>query len=95
MLSSYVSPPKLEITQGYTVTRARLRQWSAIKVNFFDDHLKVPTLYIELVYFVTQVTVFVCAYSIMYAGLFLAERLYFDPGKVIFVMCISIQSRST
>ena len=27
--------PEFEITQGYTVTRARLRQWSAIKVNFF------------------------------------------------------------
>ena len=38
----------------------------------------------DSVLFLTQVTVFVCAYSIMYAGLFLAERLYFDPGKVIF-----------
>jgi len=50
------------LAKGYTVTRARLRQWSAIKV-----------------------TVFVCAYSIMYAGLFLAERLYFDPGKVLYL----------
>ena len=36
--------------------------------------------------FVLQVTVFMCAYSIMYAGLFFAESLYFDPGKVIFMI---------
>ena len=35
MLNFDVYPPSLEITQGYTVTRARLRQWSAIKVTFW------------------------------------------------------------
>ena len=50
------------LAKGYTVTRARLRQMSTIKV-----------------------TVFICAYIIMYMALFLCEKLYFDPGKVLYL----------
>lgn len=50
------------LAKGYTVTRARLRQMSTIKV-----------------------TIFICAYVIMYMALFLCEKLYFDPGKVLYL----------
>ena len=50
------------LAKGYTVTRARLRQMSTIKV-----------------------TIFICAYIIMYMALFLCEKLYFDPGKVLYL----------
>ena len=87
MLFFYVYHPSLAIAQGYTVTRARLRQWSAIKVTFWCKWSFIRSYLIHWRYILwPQVTVFVCAYSIMYAGLFLAERLYFDPGKVILIM---------
>jgi hypothetical protein len=50
------------LAKGYTVTGARLRQMSTIKV-----------------------TIFICAYVIMYMALFLCEKLYFDPGKVLYL----------
>ena len=31
------------------------------------------------------VTVFICAYVILYMALFLLEKLYFDPGKVLYL----------
>ena len=48
------------LAKGYTVTRARLRQMSTIKV-----------------------TIFICAYVIMYMALFLCEKIYIDPGTVV------------